>query len=132
MSRQAAPVVSLARSDTRGLRLSLVFVWLWTGAVSIWELQGQSRVLLLAGGVADLRLASALILGGAALDLLLGAALWFRPSRPVYLLTLAAMLGMTVVATLLSPDLWLHPLGPLSKNLPIAALLCFLARQESR
>ena len=37
------------------------------------------------------------------------------------------MLGMTVVGTLLLPELWLDPLGRLSKNLPIAALLLIVA-----
>lgn len=63
-----------------------------------------------------------------ALDALLGAWLWFRPSRRVYLLAMAAMVLMTLIATLLSPSLWLHPLGPLSKNVPIAVLLWVLAR----
>lgn len=130
---EAKPLTGeFTQANTRGLRISLVFVWLWTGVVSVLELQGQGRALLLAGGIADLDVANALILGGAALDLLLGAGLWLRPSRAVYLLALAAMLGMTVVATWLIPALWLHPLGPLSKNVPIAALLCFLASKENR
>jgi hypothetical protein len=132
MIEAKAPAEKPANAEMRGLRLSLVFVWLWTGLVSMWELQGQSRSLLLAGGISDLGVASALILSGAALDLLLGAALWFRPTRGVYQLALAAMLGMTLVATLLIPALWLHPLGPLSKNLPIAALLWFLASKQNR
>jgi hypothetical protein len=33
---------------------------------------------------------------------------------------------MTAVATFLQPALWLQPLGPLLKNLPIAALLWHL------
>ena len=38
------------------------------------------------------------------------------------------MLLMTGVATAIDPSLWLHPLGPLTKNVPIAALLLVLAR----
>lgn len=38
------------------------------------------------------------------------------------------MLLMTFTATLLVPALWLHPLGPLTKNLPIAVALLLLAR----
>ncbi len=117
------------QSDQWCLRMSLVFVWLWTAAVSVWELQGQSRNLLLAGGIADAGVANVLVLAGAALDVLLGLWLWLRPSRPVYLLALAAMVLLTLVATVLSPSLWLHPLGPLSKNIPIAAMLWVLARR---
>jgi len=117
--------------DRRWLRLSLVFVWLWTAVASVWELHGQSRELLWAGGVTDVGLANGLILSGAAVDAWLGIWLWLRPSRTVYLLALAAMLAMMLVATAMSPALWLHPLGPLSKNLPIAVVLWVLARKPT-
>ena len=58
-------------------------------------------------------------------------AVWLRPSRTAYLMALAAMVLMTMVATGLSPSLWLHPLGPLSKNIPIAAMLYVLARRST-
>ncbi len=41
------------------------------------------------------------------------------------------MSAMTLAATVLQPGLWLHPLGPLLKNLPIAALLWHLYRRAS-
>ena len=115
----------------RYLRLSLVFVWLWTAVVSVWELQGQSRALLVAGGVSDTGVANALVLVGAVLDAILGLWLLLRPTRPAYLLALATMVVMTLVATVLSPSLWLHPLGPLSKNIPIAVVLWLLARKPT-
>lgn len=123
--------VTVGSFDSRWLRLSLVFVWLWTAVVSVWELHGQSRDLLLAGGIADASLAQVLIVSGAALDMVLGVGLWLRPSRRVYMLALAAMVLMTLVATVLIPSLWLHPLGPLSKNIPIAAVLWVLARKSA-
>jgi hypothetical protein len=115
--------------QSRYLRLSLVFVWLWTAVVSVWELQGQSRALLVAGGVSDASVVNALVLAGAMLDAILGLWLMMRPTRPAYLLALATMVVMTLVATALSPSLWLHPLGPLSKNIPIAVVLWLLARK---
>ena len=115
----------------RYLRLSLVFVWLWTAVVSVWELQGQSRALLAAGGVSDTGVANGLVLAGAVLDAILGLWLLLRPTRPAYLLALATMVVMTLVATVLSPFLWLHPLGPLSKNIPIAVVLWMLARKPT-
>ena len=115
----------------RYLRLSLVFVWLWTAVVSVWELQGQSRALLVAGGVSDSGVANGLVLAGAVLDAILGLWLLLRPTRPAYLMALATMVVMTLVATVLSPSLWLHPLGPLSKNIPIAVVLWMLARKPT-
>ena len=117
--------------DHHLLRYSLVFVWLTTALVSVWELQGQSLQLL--AGLNDTMpwLKPALILSGALVDLVLGLWLWLRPGRTVYRLALAVMLLMTGVATAIDPSLWLHPLGPLTKNVPIAALLLVLARTAS-
>lgn len=115
----------------RYLRLSLVFVWLWTAVVSVWELKGQSRALLVTSGVSDGGVANALVLAGAVLDAILGLWLLLRPTRPAYLLALATMVVMTLVASVLSPSLWLHPLGPLSKNIPIAVVLWMLARKPT-
>lgn len=123
--------MNAASRDMAWLRFSLVFVWLATAGASIWELNGQSTDLLVAAGIDDPALRRGLILGGAALDALLGLLLWVRPTRAVYLAALAAMLGMTVVATVLLPALWLHPLGPLTKNLPIAAALWLLAGRRA-
>ena len=68
------------------------------------------------------------IVGGALVDALLGLALWHRPSRRVYQLALLVMLLMTLLASVMLPALWLNPLGPLMKNLPVAALLWVLGR----
>ena len=114
--------------DHHLLRYSLVFVWLATAFVSVWELQGQSQQLLAGLDGSTPWLKPALILSGALGHLVLGLWLWLRPGRTVYRLARALMLLMTGVATAIDPSLWLHPLGPLTKNLPIAALLLVLAR----
>jgi hypothetical protein len=121
----------LTLSDRHLLRSSLVFVWLATAMASLWELDGQSMGLLSAAGVQEPFLARLLIGGGAAVDAAIGLALWFRPARRTYLAALTIMLLMTVIATYLDPALWLNPLGPLTKNIPIAAALWVLARPRS-
>ena len=120
--------MTLSLKELAALRFSLVFVWLATALASVWELHGQSRALLAAAGVHNLVLAQALILGGAGADAVLALAMYLKPVRTTYLAALALMLAMTLVATVLDPALWLHPLGPLTKNLPIAAILWVLAR----
>lgn len=114
------------------LRLSLVAVWLWTAAASLLQWQRESTALLVAGGIQTPGIHAWLIGGGAALDLLLGLWLLCRPGRAAYAASLAAMLAMTLAATALLPSLWLHPLGPLSKNLPIAAALWLLWQSSLR
>lgn len=120
----------LNHQDQNLLRFSLVFVWLATALTSVWELHGQS-VQLLGPSTPSPELANLLILSGAGVDAVLGLALWFWPKRLAFLAALAVMLLMTAVATAINPAWWLHPLGPLTKNIPIAAILLVLARKPS-
>jgi len=114
------------------LRYSLVAVWLLTAVASLFELNGQSRAVLAAAGIASPQwLVQGLIAGGALADLAVGIALWRWPGRASYAAALGLMFVMTLVATVLQPGLWLHPLGPLLKNIPIAALLWHLYRRAA-
>lgn len=110
------------------LRHSVGLVWLGTALVSVLEWRGQGTALLHSAGVWTPWLVNTLIGAGAAADGILGVLLCVRPARSVYLAAIGMMLVMTVVATYLLPALWLHPLGPLLKNLPIAAALWLLWR----
>ena len=124
--------MTAACEDDRLLRFSLVAVWLFTAVASIVELNGQSRQVLAEAGVASPSwVVQLLIVGGAAVDLAVGLLLWWRPGRASYLAAFVLLLLMTAVATFLQPALWLHPLGPLLKNLPIAALLWHLYRRTT-
>jgi len=123
-------------ASARLLRASLVVVWLATAVVSVWELHGQSRELLAglptawAGDHAPW-LPTAIILAGAAADAVLGLWLALRPGRKAYGAALLMMLAMTLLATAIQPAWWLHPFGPLTKNLPIAAILWVLLQDEA-
>ena len=120
----------MTANDLRLLRHSLVAVWLGTALASAIEFQGASQALLAQAGLQSAAWMQTWIWGGIVADVLIGAALWLRPSRAIYAAALALMLAMTVTATGLLPSLWLDPLGPLLKNLPIAALLVVLWRSE--
>lgn len=122
---------------TRAMHASLVAVWLGTALVSALDYLGFSGLnhegarLLAEGGIANLQWQALLIWSGLLADLLIGLALLLRPGRASYLAALLLMTAMTVVGTVLQPALWLHPLGPLLKNLPIAAMLWFLLQARS-
>ena len=124
------------RASVHLLRASLVVVWLATAVVSVWELHGQSRELLAglptawAEGHAPW-LPTAILLAGAAADAVLGLWLALRPGRQAYGAALLMMLIMTLLATAIHPAWWLHPFGPLTKNLPIAAILWVLLQDEA-
>lgn len=124
------------RASTQLLRASLVVVWLATAVVSVWELHGQSRELLAGLPAAWTEgntswLPTAIILVGAATDTVLGLWLALRPGRKAYGTALLVMLAMTLLATAIHPAWWLHPFGPLTKNLPIAAILWVLLQDTS-
>ena len=115
------------------LRCTLAFLWLASGITGILDLRDWSVLLssrLPIGSGAALAL-----LGGACLfDLAIGALLLrrWRPRR-LALVQLAAIAAYTAVATALWPSLWLEPLGPLFKNVPIvAAVLAHGAIEEDR
>ena len=124
------------RASAQLLRGSLVVVWLATAVVSVWELHGQSRELLAGLPTAWTEgntswLPTAILLAGAAADAVLGLWLALRPGRKAYGAALLIMLAMTLLATAIQPAWWLHPFGPLTKNLPIAAILWVLLQDEA-
>lgn len=114
--------------EVKLLRYSIAFVWLATAFVSIWEAEGISIALLKDAGLDNPVFANFAIYGGAGIDALLGLAILFKPNKRVYLVALFMMCLMTLIATIFLPQLWLHPLGPLTKNLPIAAILLILVK----
>ncbi len=124
------------RASAQLLRASLVVVWLASAVVSLGLLPGQSRrspaglPTAWAGGHAPW-LPTAILLAGAAADAVLGLWLALRPGRKAYGAALLMMLAMTLLATAIQPAWWLHPFGPLTKNLPIAAILWVLLQDEA-
>jgi hypothetical protein len=94
----------------------------------VWELQGQSLGLLAVAGIHNPLVAQGLVWAGAGADLVLVVAMCCKPGRVTYGAALLLMAVMTLVATVLDASLWLHPLGPLTKNVPIAAVLWVLAK----
>ncbi|WP_255326653.1 SDR family oxidoreductase [Pseudoxanthomonas sp. J31] len=129
----AAPEAARLRAGLRlrravlALRVSLAAMWLGTAWVSLWGYPREASHALLArvglhGGVAEAALWS-----GALLDALLGIAMLLLPRRrPVYYAQLALMAGYTVLISLWLPEFWLHPFGPLLKNVPIAGAILAL------
>jgi uncharacterized protein YbjT (DUF2867 family) len=111
------------------LRIALAFLWIWTALVSfgLYPVQGSYALLArvgLQGGLAAFAL-----YGAAVLDLLLGVLTLAAPAawrRLVWLAQLALIGGYTVLVTLFLPEYWLHPYGPISKNIPLLALIALL------
>jgi hypothetical protein len=117
------------------LRCSIALVWIWTGIVSLGLYPVQDSMALLARVGLHGAMATLALYGAAALDLLLGVLTLFAPARrrgPVWAAQLLLIAGYTVLITLFLPEHWLHPYGPLSKNLPLMAAICLAWALEPR
>ncbi len=112
-------------------RWALIAVWLWTAIVSALQAQGLSLELVSLQGRIPPAWHQPVIWSGVGVDLLLGLWMALRPGRLAYLSALGMTVLMTLVGSWVDMSLWLHPLGVLSKNLPIIALLWLLAERAS-
>jgi uncharacterized protein YbjT (DUF2867 family) len=115
------------------LRISIALVWIWTGIVSLGLYPTQDSYELLARVGVGPALAPLMLYGAAVLDLLVGlATLVMSRLGWLWLLQLAVILGYTVIITFKLPEFWLHPYGPLSKNLVMLAAIYLLYTLEAR
>ena len=115
------------------LRISVALVWIWTGIVSLGLYPTQDSYELLARVGVGAALAPLMLYGAAALDLLVGlATLVMSRLGRLWLLQLAVILGYTIIITFKLPEFWLHPYGPLSKNLVMLAAIYLLYTLEPR
>jgi uncharacterized protein YbjT (DUF2867 family) len=117
------------------LRVALAFLWIWTALVSFGLYPVEDSKALLARVGLHGALATFALYGAAVLDLLLGLLTLWAPRGwrgPVWAAQLALIGGYTVLITLFLPEYWLHPYGPISKNLPIMAAIALLWALEPR
>jgi hypothetical protein len=115
------------------LRLSVAAVWIVTGIVSFGLYPVEDSYALLARVGITGALAPVALYGAAVLDLALGiATLTMRRRRALWLLQMAVIAGYTLLITVFLPEFWLHPYGPLLKNVPMLAMLGLLFALERR
>jgi uncharacterized protein YbjT (DUF2867 family) len=113
------------------LRFTIAAVWLWTGVVSFALYPRASSYDLLARTGAPESVFPLLLYGAAAADIVLGAAtLLLRRRRRLWLLQLALIFVYTLIITIKLPEYWLHPYGPVLKNLPMLAAIYALYELE--
>jgi uncharacterized protein YbjT (DUF2867 family) len=110
----------------------LMVLWLGSAVLGVVRLEQAAAELTQAGLASGP--AKAVVLGGSLADLAIAIGILFRPTLARALKTgIALSLAYIVGALLLRPDLWLDPLGPMLKVLPIVALmLACLASSEER
>ncbi len=114
------------------LRVALAAVWIVTGLLSlgIYPVE-QSLAMLHRVGLHGLH-ADIALYGAALFDLALGIATLWAPGRWLWRLQMALIAAYTLIISIFLPEYWLHPFGPVLKNIPILALLLVLDAFETR
>jgi len=115
------------------LRFSIAIVWIWTGIVSLGLYPvAESYALLARLRITGLP-ATVLLYGAALIDLALGiATLVLRDRRWIWRAQIAVIVGYSVLISVWLPEWWLHPYGPMVKNLPLLAATALIATLEGR
>src|SRR6059058_4772759 len=102
------------------MRLTLAAVWITAGVVSLGLYPVADSLALLARTGLTGKLAYVALYVAALLDLALGiATLALRRRRLLWLGQMALIAGYTAIISVWLPEQWLHPYGPVVKNLPI-------------
>jgi uncharacterized protein YbjT (DUF2867 family) len=125
------PAHMLASSAIAGwslplFRYVLALIWFVTAALSfgLYPISG-SLALLQPLGLSGAP-AMFMLMAASALDLSLGLATLFWPKRILWLMQIALIAGYSCIIAIYLPEYYLHPFGPVLKNLPILALLAYL------
>ncbi len=113
------------------LRLSVAFIWVATGIISAFLSTEQGFASLQQIGITG-PLANLALYGTSFVEIAIGlaTAIGWRV-RLMGALQILLMVGFMAILTAGTPDLWLHPFGPLTKNIPLlGATLAMMALEE--
>jgi uncharacterized protein YbjT (DUF2867 family) len=113
-------------------QLMLAVVWIVTGLLSLGIYPVEDSYALLAQVGLQGALASIALYGAALMDIGLGIATLAWPGRWLWRMQIVLMAAYTVIISFFLPEFWLHPFGPILKNLPILALLIALDVTEGK
>ncbi len=113
------------------LVLTLAAFWIASGLIGGWRREEAAAVL---DGAMPRVLADGFVIGGVVADLLIGwGLLWRRWTRRAAWASIVVSLGYLAAGTVLTPHLWLDPLGVFVKVFPAMALaLAVAALAEER
>jgi uncharacterized protein YbjT (DUF2867 family) len=115
------------------LRVSIAAVWLVAGVVSMGVYPVEESYALLARVGITGSLAPVALYGAAAIDMAFGLGTLFLRDRTRLWIAQAVLIVLyTFTITLFLPEFWLHPFGPLVKNLPILAAIWLMYELEKR
>lgn len=115
------------------LRVSLAIMWIAAGVVSMGVYPVAESLAMLERVHLAGPMAHAALYGAAAFDLAMGVAMLVLRRRTwLYVVQMAMILAYTAIITIFMPEQWLHPFGPVVKNLPVLAAIYLLHQLEKR
>jgi uncharacterized protein YbjT (DUF2867 family) len=116
------------------MRWSVALVWLGSGITSLVGYPVAKSLAMLAAAGLHGGAAWTALFAGALLDIAVGIATLAWPRRALYLSQIAVIVGYTAIITFTLPGYWLHPFGPVLKNLPMLAVLValYLSQRKGR
>jgi DoxX-like family len=115
--------MTMTKHQLLAAKLSLAFLWIFTGLTSLFFASEVGYEILESGGVTG-PLAEFCVITGALADILIG--LWVllnKYQRLCFCVQVGIILIFTLLLTIIAPSFWLHPFGPVTKNIPIIVLI---------
>jgi uncharacterized protein YbjT (DUF2867 family) len=104
---------------------ALALFWIATGAIALGPGRAAALNQLVQGGFPP-GVAESVLVGGSAVDIVLGLLLLVRRFARFALWTMLAVAGIyLVVGTVAAPHLWFDPLGPYAKIVPVLVATAF-------
>ncbi|MES2070249.1 MAG: SDR family oxidoreductase [Pseudomonadota bacterium] len=129
---QSLRTQAMANWNNAVLRCALAALWLATGVLSLGVYPVSSSLELLAALGLHGSTAIGVLYGAAVFDIAMGLACLLFPRRTLWLLQIMVVLGYTALVSVYLPQFWLHPFGPILKNIPILAILVVLYGSEQK
>ncbi len=111
-------------------KYSLAFLWIFTGLTSLF-FSPEVGFKILANADITNEIAELAVYAGGLFDIVLGlwiiSVKWLRLCCLVQIITIIIY---TVLLSIIDISFWLHPFGPVTKNLPILVLILIVFEQE--
>lgn len=117
-------------TDIRLIRLVIAAIWFITGVVVLFVFPKEESLNLIFQTGLSRSLAQITLYLGALFDMVLGIWTLLRPGRLLWILQGALIIVYTAIITIWLPEFWIHPFGPLLKNIPILVMLWLLYKNE--
>jgi hypothetical protein len=115
------------------LRGAIAAVWLVAAAVSFGLYPLEDSVAMVERTGLHGALAVAAVYAGAGVDAFFGiATLLVRCGRYLWLAQIVVIVVYTIILTVALPETWLHPFGPVVKNLPLLVAILLVYRLSRR